>query len=49
VARAVVGAALFLTATGLLAIGLGAILRNTAAGVGTALGVLLVLPILDRL
>lgn len=45
VARAVLGAALFLTATGLLALGLGAVVRSTAAGVGSVLGVLLALPI----
>jgi ABC-type transport system involved in multi-copper enzyme maturation permease subunit len=45
VVGALVGAALFLTVTGVLGIGLGALVRNTAAGVSLVLGVLLVLPI----
>jgi ABC-type transport system involved in multi-copper enzyme maturation permease subunit len=48
VLRAVIGAALFLTIVGLLGIGLGALLRNTAAGISTLFGLLFVLPILVR-
>jgi ABC-2 type transport system permease protein len=40
VARAVLGSALFLTAVGLLGLGLGALLRNTAAGVSALFGLL---------
>jgi ABC-2 type transport system permease protein len=46
VARAVLGSALFLMVVGLLGLGLGALLRSTAAAVGTLVGLLLVLPIL---
>jgi ABC-2 type transport system permease protein len=46
VARAVLGSALFLVVVGLLGLGLGALLRSTAAAVGTLVGLLLVLPIL---
>jgi ABC-2 type transport system permease protein len=42
--RAVIGAALFLTVLGLLGLGLGALIRNTAAGVAAAVGVTFVLP-----
>ena len=42
--RVVVGAALFLTVLGLLAVGLGALLRNTAGGIATFAGLLFVLP-----
>jgi ABC-2 type transport system permease protein len=48
VLRAVIRAALFLTVVGLLGIGLGALLRNTAAGISTLFGLLFVLPILVR-
>jgi ABC-2 type transport system permease protein len=48
VLRAVIGAALFLTVVGLLAIGLGALLRNTAGGISTLFGLLFVLPIIVR-
>ena len=44
VARAVVGAALFLTVVGLLGVALGALVRNTAGGIATFAGVLFVLP-----
>ena len=44
VARAVVGAALFLTVVGLLGVALGALVRNTAGGIATLAGVLFVLP-----
>jgi ABC-2 type transport system permease protein len=46
VARAVLGAALYLTVTGLLGLGLGGILRSTAAAVTTLTGLLFVLPLL---
>jgi ABC-2 type transport system permease protein len=42
--RAVTGAALFLTVLGLLGLGLGALIRNTAGGVTAAVGVAFVLP-----
>lgn len=46
VLRAVLGAALFLTWVGLFGLGLGTILRNSAAAIATLVGVLLVIPIL---
>jgi ABC-2 type transport system permease protein len=42
-ARAVLGGALYLTATGLLGLGLGALLRNTAAGIAALFGALFAL------
>jgi ABC-2 type transport system permease protein len=42
--RAVIGAALFLTAVGLLGTALGALLRNTAGGIATFAGVMFVVP-----
>ena len=42
--RAVVGTALFLSVLGLLAVGLGALVRNTAGGIATFVGLLFVLP-----
>jgi ABC-type transport system involved in multi-copper enzyme maturation permease subunit len=48
VLRAVIGAALYLTVVGLLGLGLGALLRNTAAGISTLFGVLFVVPIIVR-
>lgn len=42
--RAVVGVALFLTVLGLMAIGLGALVRNTAGGIATFVLLLFVLP-----
>jgi ABC-2 type transport system permease protein len=45
-ARAVLGAGLYLTVVGLLAVGLGFIIRNTAGAIATLVAVLLVLPIL---
>jgi len=42
--RAVIGAALFLTATGLLGTALGGLLRNTAGGIATFAGLMFVLP-----
>ena len=44
VARAVLGAALYLTLTGLLGLGLGAILRNTAAAIASLTALLFVIP-----
>ena len=44
VARAVIGAALYLTVLGVFALSLGAITRNTAAGIGSFAGILFVLP-----
>jgi ABC-type transport system involved in multi-copper enzyme maturation permease subunit len=44
--RAVIGAALYLTVVGLLGMGLGCIIRNTAGTITSLFGVLLVLPIL---
>jgi ABC-2 type transport system permease protein len=45
-ARAIVGAGLYLTAIGLLGVGLGFLIRNTAGAIATLVGVLLVLPLL---
>jgi ABC-2 type transport system permease protein len=44
VARAVLGAALYLTVVGLFGVGLGAIVRNTAGGIATFVGIMFVLP-----
>jgi ABC-2 type transport system permease protein len=44
VARAVFGAALYLTVVGLFALGLGAIVRNTAGGIAAFAGIMFVLP-----
>jgi len=44
VARAVIGGALYLTLAGLFGLGLGAIFRNTAAGISTFAGILFVVP-----
>jgi ABC-type transport system involved in multi-copper enzyme maturation permease subunit len=44
VARAVMGGALYLTISGLFGLGLGAILRNTAAGISAFAAILFVLP-----
>jgi ABC-type transport system involved in multi-copper enzyme maturation permease subunit len=46
VLRAVIGGALFLTACGLLAFGLGLLLRHTAGAISTVVGLLFVLTIL---
>lgn len=45
VARAVLGAGLFLTGIGALGVALGAALRNTAAAIATLTGLLFVLPV----
>ena len=42
--RAVIGTALFLTVLGVLGVGLGALVRNTAGGIATLVGLLFVLP-----
>lgn len=44
VARAVLGAALYLTVVGLFGLGLGAIVRNTAGGIATFVAIMFVLP-----
>jgi ABC-2 type transport system permease protein len=44
--RAIFGAALYLTIIGLLAVGLGFLIRNTAGAIATLFGIVLVLPIL---
>jgi ABC-type transport system involved in multi-copper enzyme maturation permease subunit len=44
VARAVVGAGLYLTVIGLFGLGLGAIVRNTAGGIALFAGIMFVLP-----
>ena len=46
VLRAVIGGALFLTACGVLAFGLGLLLRHSAAGIGAMVGLLFVVTIL---
>jgi ABC-2 type transport system permease protein len=46
VAHTVIGGALYLTAVGLLGLGLGALLRSTAVAVGALVGVLMVVPII---
>jgi hypothetical protein len=47
--RSVVGAALYVSVAGALAMGLGALLRNTAAAITTFVGVFFVLPPLSQL
>jgi len=49
VMRAVLGVALYLTAVGLLSVGLGFVIRSTAGTIATVVGLLLVLPILVQL
>ncbi|WP_055585702.1 ABC transporter permease subunit [Streptacidiphilus griseoplanus] len=44
VTRAVLGAGLYLTVVGLLAVGLGSLIRSTAGGIATVFGLLLVVP-----
>jgi len=46
VARAVVGAALYLTVVGILGLGLGALVRSTAGGIAALFSLLFVLPII---
>jgi len=47
--RSVVGAALYITVSGLMGVTLGALFRNTAAGIATFAGVYFVLPPLASL
>lgn len=49
VLRATLGAGLYLTVLGLLALGVGALIRHTAGAISTVIGVVLVLPILTGL
>jgi ABC-2 type transport system permease protein len=49
VARAVIGTGLALTVLGLFAMAIGALIRHTAGAIATAIGVVLVLPILSGL
>ncbi len=46
--RAVVGAALYLTLMGLLGVGIGFLIRNTAGAIATFVGIVLVLPLLAQ-
>jgi ABC-2 type transport system permease protein len=48
VTRVVLGAGLYLTAIGLLSVGIGALIRNTAGGIATVFGMLLVVPALTE-
>jgi hypothetical protein len=47
--RSVIGAALYVTVAGLIGLALGALLRNTAAGIATFAGVFFVIPLLATL
>jgi len=47
--RSVIGAALYLTVAGLIGVALGALLRNTAAGIATFAAVFFVIPLLATL
>jgi ABC-type transport system involved in multi-copper enzyme maturation permease subunit len=47
--RSVIGAALYVTVAGLIGVALGALLRNTAAGISTFVGVFFVIPPLTGL
>ena len=49
VARAVVGSGLYLAVLGLFALAIGALIRHTAGGISTVIGVVFVLPILSGL
>jgi ABC-2 type transport system permease protein len=49
VTRSVIGAGLYLTVLGLLALAIGALIRHTAGAISTVIGVVLVLPILSGL
>jgi ABC-2 type transport system permease protein len=49
VTRAVVGSGLYLTVIGLFSMGIGGIIRHTAGAIATAIGVVLILPILSGL
>ena len=47
--RSVIGAALYVTVAGMIGVALGALLRNTAAGISTFVGVFFVIPPLTEL
>jgi ABC-2 type transport system permease protein len=47
--RSVIGAALYVTTAGLMGVALGALFRNTAAGISTFAGLFFVLPVLAQL
>ena len=47
--RSVIGAALYLTVAGMIGVALGALFRNTAAGIATFAGVFFVIPLLTGL
>jgi ABC-2 type transport system permease protein len=47
--RSVIGAALYVTVAGMIGVALGALLRNTAAGISTFVGVFFVIPPLTML
>lgn len=49
VLRATIGAGLYLTVLGLLALAVGALIRHTAGAISTVIGIVLVLPILTGL
>jgi ABC-2 type transport system permease protein len=49
VARAVLGAGLYLTVLGLFALGVGGLIRHTAGAISAVIGIVLVLPILSGL
>lgn len=49
VTRAVIGAGLYLTVLGLFSLAIGVLIRHTAGGIATVIGVVLVLPILTSL
>jgi len=49
VLRAVLGAGLYLAVLGLFALAVGLLIRHTAAGITTVIGIVLVLPILSGL
>ena len=49
VARAVIGAGLYLTVLGLLALAIGTMIRHTAGAISTIIGIVFVLPILSGL
>ena len=46
--RAIIGAAVYLTLIGLMAVGLGFVLRSTAGAIATLFGIVLVAPLLAR-
>jgi hypothetical protein len=48
VARALIGAALYLTVLALFSLGLGAIIRNTAGGIAALVAILFVIPVLTN-